>query len=181
MKTIIVTGCARSGMTLMMHVLFKGGYPCYYGWPAFEKLGKIDWNEANGTAVKLVDTQMRFPPKGEYYVIRTVRDTRQQALSTCKFAAVFMKQKADYRDEFIDKIENIIKRDYELINTWAALQKDMVTVHFEEILKDPVRVIQQINERWELNLNLFDAIGAVIKRKPENYPGLLELTFLKKK
>lgn len=87
MKTVLVCGCARSGLSLTMQLLYKGGYPCFGEYPAFEdyEIGQINYTENIGKAIKLVDTQLQFPPTGAYYVIVLHRDFKEQAKSTVKF------------------------------------------------------------------------------------------------
>lgn len=121
MKTIIVTGCTRSGLTLMMQLLNKGGYPCFGTYPSFEdyQLGRIDWTKASGKAVKLVDGHLQFPPTGEYYVIMMRRDLDEQAKSVIKFMNAI--------GLHIDKSKrNIVrqglKRDLKIIHQWALRQ-----------------------------------------------------------
>ena len=85
-KTIIVAGITRSGLTLMMQILHKGGYPCFGNWPAFEgyNFGLIPWTLAKRRSVKLVDAQKQLPPPGDYHVIRLRRDLKQQTKSIIK-------------------------------------------------------------------------------------------------
>lgn len=171
-KTIIVAGCARSGMTLTMNLLHYGGYPCFGPPPAFEEyeVGRIDWNEANGKAVKLVDTHIQFPPTGEYLVILTKRDIKEQTRSTIKFMRMVAGVKMP-KDS--PKLAKSIVDDWYKIKKWAERQSKMIIVDFADTLRDPEGTVRQINELIGFELKP-EAVNCVIKRGPECYNEMLE-------
>ena len=54
MKTIVVAGFARCGLTLTMQLLDAAGLPCRGRYPDYEIAGDIPWGHAKGKVVKLV-------------------------------------------------------------------------------------------------------------------------------
>jgi hypothetical protein len=174
-KTIIVAGITRSGMTLMMQILYAGGYPCYGKMPSFEHLS-IDYSETRGKAIKLVDTHRRFPPVDEYYVIRMHRNIKEQAKSIIKFGNYF-----DMNVSTIDENNKILikslKHDYRIIDSWAEKQKKVVHIDFETLINKPKEAIEKIERQFDIKL-LPEAITAVIPRNTDCYDGLLEFKMI---
>lgn len=184
-KTIIVAGCTRSGMTLMMQILHAGGYPCYGPWPAFEvPLGTIDYKKAKGKAIKIVDTNKQLVPKGEYHVIMMHRDTLQQTKSMFKFlifldiikTGEFKKMGAaqilDIKKSIIDDIGKIEK--------WASQQKKVVHVNFEDLITSPQGTVENIQKVLGITLNE-KATSCIMPRGTDCYDGILEAAFFEKK
>ena len=88
--TILVAGCARSGLTMTMQMLDAGGFPCLGEYPDYEpyNFGGLPWEHARGKALKIPDAheqlQISSPPFDDYLVITPRRDLRQQAESSGK-------------------------------------------------------------------------------------------------
>ena len=175
-KTLIIAGCTRSGLTLMMQILYLGGYPCYGSWPAFEdyELGKIDYAEVSGKAIKVVDTQIQIPPAGEYYVIRLRRNLKQQSKSIIKFLR-YIGIPVD--KNIIHKLQKSFKKDYKIIDNWACKQKGFIIVNFEDLINNPKSVIDCLNDKYGLLLKP-EAANCVIKRGTDCYDGMLETKLL---
>lgn len=144
MKTIIVAGCARSGLTATMQMLYKGGYPCLGDWPAFENfpIGHIPWNRTNGHAVKVVATHIQFPPPGDYHVVRLVRDHKEQAKSMGKLLRTLANIPVTKDD--IRRIQKSLAGDYKKIDEWAQRQKSVITIQFGDIINHPHQVAEQL-------------------------------------
>ena len=172
MKTIIVAGCTRSGLTLMMQLLHTGGYPCFGTWPAFEnyELGCIPFSKVNGKAIKLVDSHLQFPPQGDYYIIRLRRDLKQQAKSIIKFMRLIGLPASN---KHIPQIIDSTKRDYLKIDKWAKTQSGMIIVDFEDMINKPKEVLKRISEFIGYGLKEA-AISCVIERNTDCYPGMFE-------
>lgn len=177
MKTLIVTGCTRSGLTLMMQLLNRGGYPCLGTYPAFEdyELGRIDWSIANGKAIKLVDGHLQFPPKGDYHVIMMRRDLDEQAKSVIKFMK-FIGIQIDKSKRNIIKVG--LKRDLKIIHEWAIRQTGFIEIQFEHQLSNPTGVLKRITDMTGFVFDK-DACNVVVKRDSNCYNGMLELSMLK--
>ncbi len=87
MKTILILGMGRCGLTVTMQMLCAGGYPCYGAPPAFEvcNIDRIPFATLSGKAIKVLQPDNTFwPPKGEYHVITIQRDSQEQAKSMGK-------------------------------------------------------------------------------------------------
>lgn len=180
MKTIIIAGITRSGLTLTMQMLHAGGYPCLGTYPAFENylIGDIPWNETEGKAVKLVDTHVQFPKPGDYKVIRLKRDLTQQSKSQVKFLKYFgfPLPKSAYKD-FLKSLPN----DYKKIDSWAKKQSELITISFEDIINNPDEVINNLVDFIGVDLDKSKMKSVIIKRNSDCYNGLLELTMLDSK
>jgi hypothetical protein len=174
-KTIIVAGCTRSGLTLMMQILYAGGYPCYGNMPAFENLS-IDYSEIRGKAIKLVDTHRRFPPVDEYYVIRMHRNIKEQAKSIIKFGNYFGMNVSTI-DENNKILIKSLKHDYRIIDSWAEKQKKVVHVDFETLINAPKEAIEKIEKEFDIKL-LSKALSPIISRNTDCYDGLLEIKMI---
>lgn len=172
-KTIVVAGIIRSGLSLTMQILDKGGYSCMGEFPAYEdyEIGNIDFKENVGKAIKLVDTQTQIPPKGDYYVIRLRRDIKQQAKSMIKFMT-YLGLDPKSVDQLV--LRRSLLNDYKEIDSWVVKQKSYVYVDFEDLIKSPKETVEKIKKTLDIELDE-NAHTAVLKRDSDNYPGLLEL------
>lgn len=172
---IIVAGIARSGLTATIQMLNAGGYPCLGKYPAFEPftLGNIQWDIAEGKAVKLVDAQLQFPPVGKKYkIIYLSRDRKQQAKSTNKFVGVL-----GIPPIKLKKLIRSFKIDYKIIDTWAK-NHDVLRIKFEDLINRPMSTALKISGFTGGDLNTKKMCAAVIDRKPECGPELLELSMM---
>ena len=177
MKTIIVAGCTRSGMTMMMNVLYTGGYPCLGHPPGFEDYYQpgMSYEQLKGYAVKVVDTHNWFPPKGDYLVIRMDRNKDEQAKSIMKFIKHVLRlpiqrsQKAKVKASLLD--------DLKKIDQWASKQTKCITVSFESLILNPKQTIGKISN--EIGFRLSEkAIKAIIPRGTKCYNGMLEIKLI---
>jgi len=178
--TIIVAGCTRSGMTMTMQMLQAGGVPVVGKFPAFEEyeLGSIPWGDVQGKAVKLVDSHLHFPPDslGPYRVLLTTRNIVQQAMSTAKF----LKDQGFHLGIDQMRLRKSIERDNAAIREWAERQESVLHVQFEATLANTEAAAAKIRDFIgpEYSLDADRAAGAVIKRSPKCYPGLMETRWL---
>ena len=176
-KTVIVTGCARSGLTLTMNLLFYGGYPCFGGPPAFEEIQpkRSDWEKLTGTAVKLIDPQQgSFPPTGDYVVILTKRNFKEQTKSTLKF----IRAMGITAPKESPKMLKSIITDWEKIRVWAARQSKMEIFEFSDTLSDPIGAVYKLSQLIEFPLDI-RAMECVVKRGPECLNEMLELQIIR--
>lgn len=177
MKTIIVAGIARSGLTATMQMLNAGGYPCVGEYPAFEayQIGQVPVGILKGKAFKCVDTHLHFPNPGDYHVIRLRRNLKQQAKSSLKFLRM-LGQPVDRRA--VKQFEKSFPQDYRKIDSWAKRQKGVLEIDFENIILDPVEVAKRIAEFTGESLDIDKMASVIIKRGPECYDGMLELEMI---
>lgn len=179
--TIIVAGCTRSGMTMTMQMLHAGGVPVQGEFPAFEPfdMGTTPWGQVQGTAVKLVDAHLHFPPPDKrpgYRVILTTRNIVQQSQSMAKFLrAAGFQLSIDLKS-----LQRSLARDNAKIRQWAEQQESMLHLPFEDTLKAPDSTARKILDFIgpEFSLDTGRAAAVVVKRSPQCYPGMLEQRWL---
>lgn len=177
MKTIIIAGITRSGLTATMQMLDAGGYPCAGKYPSYEgfDIGEIPFKDLQGKAIKVVDTNMQFPPTGDYHVIRLRRNYKQQAKSMHKLLST---QIMHLPKSAIAKMEKSLPKDYVAIDAWAKRQKGLLELDFEEIITNPLAAAKKIATFIEYPL-FIDRMAAVIKeRSTDCYPTMLETTII---
>lgn len=174
MKTIIVAGIGRSGLTMTMQMLDAGGFKCTGNYPAYEPyhLGGIPFKECMGTAIKSIDTHLQYPPVGEYYVIRLKRDMKQQSKSMGKLLRILMGVSVTRED--VKNMRKNLPDEYAQIDRWVINQHKSIILNFEEILSDPKKTAEQIAEFIGEDLNIEKMANVVVDRSPKCYDGLLE-------
>ena len=177
MKTILVSGCTRSGLTLMMNILYTGGYPCFGNAPAFEdyEIGKINFQNQAGKAIKLVDTNKQFPPTGEYFIICMKRDTKQQAKSIIKFMRIVAG--LPLTKMHIPEIQKSIVNDYKIIDEWSKKQTGYMFINFEDLINKSEETIKLISEKIEFDLTKNSA-KCIISRNTNCLNDLLEIDLI---
>lgn len=173
MRTIIIAGITRSGLTATMQMLNAGGYPRLGTYPAFEEhaIDNINFEKEAGKAIKTIDTHHHFPPTGEYYVILLKRDHEQQAKSIIKFLRM-MGIPAQKRD--LLNIKKSIQPDYNKILSWAKRQKAYIEIRFEDIIMKPYLTAAKIENFVGKELNVLAMAEIIIERSPNCYPTMLE-------
>ena len=176
MKTIIVAGITRSGLTATMQMINSGGYPCLGEYPAFEPflLGEIPWTEAKGKAVKLVDTHFHFPPKSNNYkVILLKRDPKQQIKSMTKFLRYCgFNINASTKD-----LKKSIKTDYKKIESWSK-NYETLKHRFEDIIESPVESSERISKLIGVDMDVKKMANVIIKRSTACEKDMLELSMI---
>ncbi len=173
---LIVAGITRSGLSLTMQMLYAGGYPCEGEPPAFEEhvMGDIPWEKCKDRAVKLVDAHLDLPPDGPYDVLRLRRNPQEQARSYIKFSAAFGVPAVP-----ISKLVGSMRRDYVAIDKWASQHRTLM-LEFEDLITDPGGSALMLREWTGRPLRVDRMAACVVKRRPECYPGLLELSLIEK-
>jgi hypothetical protein len=176
LPTVIVAGCARSGLTLTMHMLAAGGFPVVGEFPGFEPydIGKTPWNECHGKAVKLVDSQLHLPPPGDYMVIECQRDNVEQAKSTAKFLrALGFQLPIDQ-----EALRRSIDSDKLTIAKWTASQPRVMYQQFEEAVTKPLTAARNLRDFLKANLDIEAMARAVVPRGPKCCKELIEARWL---
>lgn len=180
--TVLVCGIARSGLSLTMQMLQAGGYPCLGEPPAFEEygVGQIPWPKCAGRAVKVVDTQLQFPPAGRYCVLRLRRNFLEQARSFNKWMGALSRMAPSP----VSRIAASFRADYEAIDAWAAKQSSVLILAFEDLVCQPKTSAQvlagKIAEFDGTQLDVEAMAECVLPRPPTCFPGLLELDLLRR-
>jgi hypothetical protein len=159
----IVSGLPRSGTSLMMQLIDKGGIPALKdeiriadednpkGYYEFEPVKKTkedpSWlKRAPGTVVKMVYRLLYdLPPEYNYRVIFTRRKLEEVIASQNVMLERSGKQGGGLPDE---KLLGVFRAEIDKSNKWLAEQPNfqVLYVNYNEIVKDPAPQVAQINE-----------------------------------
>jgi hypothetical protein len=177
---VLVLGQTRSGTSLLMQMLARGGVSCIGQYPAFEDRGIFTekfLRSMGRHAVKLIDPwNYTLPDELRGVVLCTRRNTAEQAKSYVKFGRALglpldASQAAEWEQSFIAR-----QPELELLAAHHAIDGPLV-LDFETVLKRPLESAMAIAERIPGFMPLA-AKAAVIARSPQCYPGLLELRLI---
>ncbi len=174
----IVSGLPRSGTSLMMQMIDKGGTPALKdeirvadddnpkGYYEFEpvKQTKQDpsWLErAGGTVVKMVYRLLYdLPPDYSYRVIFTRRRLEEVIASQNVMLERSGKQGGGLTD---DKLLGVFRAEIDKSNRWLAEQPNFAVLYvdYNEMVKDPAPQVAKINEFLGGQLNT-EAMLAIV-------------------
>jgi len=166
----IVSGLPRSGTSMMMQMLDKGGIPAlidhirtadednpkgYYEFEAVKQTKKdATWlKDAPGKVVKMVHLLLLdLPPNRDYRVVFMRRDLKEVVKSQNKMLERNQKGGGDLPD---DKIIEVFKMQLAKVYKWVADHQNfkMLEVNYNDMLKTPEPVVVQINEFLDGNMN----------------------------
>jgi len=180
--TVLVMGCTRSGLSLMMQMIHASGYPCKGEPPAFEvyPMMEIPWEDIGGFAVKVVDADTQLPPAGHRAkIIRMTRDLKEQAKSIQKFTGFLMGiQIAECTEELVESL----KVSYAKIDQYLKIENaDTLVVPFEKLIQYPrytARRVDKYIRGYVSEVRVEDMQNVVRHRNPGCYPGILEMDLL---
>lgn len=179
-----VTGCTRSGTSLMMRMLMVGGIPPYHdpgsdiAYETRRVFGLPDdagWLEdCRGMAVKLLDLHhgMPLPPAKPYRFILMARDPVQQAASMRKFMRELGGMQIDAESD--PEVARSIQRDQKTIERHIRQRGPVLKVRFEDVFGDPKGTAARVARFCDDELDAEVMAGVVCDRPPECFPGLLE-------
>lgn len=172
---IIVAGITRSGLTLTMQMLNAGGCKCVGEYPGFEKyqIGCIPWSELSNCAVKLVDSHLQMPPKGNYKVIRLSRNMKQQVKSFNKFSSAFGLPPISEK-----KLIKSFRKDYKLIDKWVKKQDDFMFLEFEDLINKKSEQAVKLRDFLGIEMDISAMTSCVADRDTDCYQGFLELELI---
>ena len=172
--TVIVTGFARCGTTMMMRMLHNAGLPVIAdSFASFEANtfshpnATIDWSQFAGHAIKVLDPhRWTFPATANIRFLFMRRDPRQQAKSQAKLLADSGIQTTRQHRK---AIEASLRRDY----NGVYLRHPTLYVDFERVLRQPVHEAFLIAQFLDLpELNPVTMAAVVEARKPDCLPTL---------
>lgn len=179
-----VTGCARSGTSLMMRMLEAGGIePLCNRRTAYETDLIFDtsyqWlDQAEGKSVKLLDLQRHLPiPHREWRFILLHRDPVEQVRSTMKFVTLMYGLPADETD--LSQSARDIERDVRTIRDHISKRGPALDVHFERLLADPEKEAARVARFCDLDCSPDSLAEVVIPRDPKCWPSLMEFDLMK--
>jgi hypothetical protein len=159
-EIIVVSGLPRSGTSLMMQMLARGGVEVVTdavreadvdnprGYYEFERVKKIKVDatwlpEARGKAVKLVSQLLYDLPCSEQYrIIFMERDLDEVLLSQEKMLAR-LKRRANPRDQ----IKPAFTRHLEQLREWFAAQRhiEVLDVRYDDLIDRPEQQAGRVN------------------------------------
>lgn len=174
----IVSGLPRSGTSMMMQMLDKGGIPAlidhvrtadednpkgYYEFEAVKQTKKdASWlANAPGKVVKMVHLLLLdLPPNRDYRVVFMRRDLKEVVKSQNTMLERNQKGGGDLPD---DKIIEVFKMQLAKVYKWVADHKNfkMLEVNYNDMLKTPQPVVAKIDQFLDGHLNT-DAMLNVI-------------------
>ena len=159
----VVSGLPRSGTSLMMSMLDKGGIPPIQdgvrtadednpkGYYEFERVKKIATDKAwlpdcRGKAVKMISRLLIELPPGFNYKVLWMRRNIEEIIASQKKMLV---RRGKYDDSVSDEdVRRMLLRHVEKTLIWVKEHDyiDMVFVHYNTLVADPAEQIALINE-----------------------------------
>jgi len=178
---IIVTGLPRSGTTLMMKMLYKGGVEVVADTRvAFEDIrptylpeDSSFLDECDNKAIKVLDPlRCRLPYGPHYKFILMKRDPKEVARSQAKFLY-------GNRNAKTNKSAREIKKAWYdtllLLNRYP--DSEVLVVRFEDLLMTPASESDRIRTFLGVPMDIYKMSECVLKRGPECLPQLAEFGF----
>jgi hypothetical protein len=166
----IVSGLPRSGTSMVMKMLEAGGIPPltdnirtadtdnpkgYYEFERVKKLrdGDVSWlPEAQGKAVKVIAALItHLPSKYEYRVLFMRRNIHEILASQSKM----LENRGEESKADDDTMKDLFQKHLIKVRGWMNNQPNLIylDIDYNEILKDPVPYISQINHFLGGNLD----------------------------
>lgn len=177
----VVTGLPRSGTTLMMRMLYRGGLQVVCeNKTAFEDVRTVQKSipielmlECDNKAIKILDPLRHRPPYEPHYrFILMTRDPKELLRSHAKW------EKGN-RDWPVLKTPREVKKD--LYDTKLLIDRyphsEVLVVRFEDILIAPMTVSLAVASFLKKEMNIVAMASCVHKRSPECLPHLAEWDF----
>lgn len=166
---VLVCGLGRCGSSLTMQMLHAGGFPVFGDWPAFEpetvglnRQMDVLLPALAGRAAKILDPRRSKWPEGfKARVIWLDRDSREQARSQTKMMAMLGGVRLSGQDWRKVREQLLIDRElsFPIFNGLPLLR-----VRFEDTLKHPAKVADNISAFLQTELDRQKMIDCVIKR-----------------
>ncbi len=159
----IVSGLPRSGTSMMMQMIDKGGIPALTdhvrradednpkGYYEFEPVKRTkqdpSWLErARGKVVKMVYRLLYDLPEGYHYRVVFMRRKLEEVIaSQNKMLERLGKQGGGLSDE---KLVEVYRAEIDKCNKWLAEQPnfEVLYVNYNEVINDPVPQVSRLNE-----------------------------------
>jgi broad-specificity NMP kinase len=174
---IVVSGLPRSGTSMMMRILEKGGVSILTdnvrkadndnlkGYYEFEKVKQLDrdrsWlNSAEGKAVKIISALLKhLPPDHQYKVIFMKRDIDEILASQKKMMERRGEKPEKVPDEMMGGLfEKHLKETKEWLNENSI---ETLYVNYNDVLEEPLPHLRRVNEFLSKDLDLENMVGVV--------------------
>jgi hypothetical protein len=169
---IVVSGLPRSGTSLVMNMLSKGGIELVtdkvrkadidnpYGYFEFQRVKKIKsdflWlDQCGNKAVKIVSPLLyNIPTDGKYKVIFVRRNLKEVMISQLKMVQRISPAKNTNDSPGELELENIYKKHLKKIETWLIANKiDTLFLTYSDIIKISIENAEKIGCFLEKKLN----------------------------
>ncbi len=172
----IVAGCARSGSSLVMQMLDRGGVSCFGEFPAYEdprtaNLHNQTWLQPGRAHKVLCPPLLRDAPPPQALYVWMERNATQQARSQVKFMRA-MGVSALVSGANLERVAESIRRDNQTFRD-AVRADRLLVIRFEDLLRSPEATAKSISQFLGAGDPAAMA-AAVIPREPECFDGLLE-------
>lgn len=182
-KNYIISGLERSGTSMLMQILYNGGYPIesdekrqpdknnpkgYFELEGGKIINKLiektfPFEQYKGKIIKITAYGLKYLPKGDYVIIYSERNIEEILDSMEKMAQITDENRAETKDVFL-KLNSYIKEQ-------IAQRSDcnVLFVNYNEILTNPDDNIREIYEFLQQdNANLQAMINTVDKKLYRN-------------
>jgi hypothetical protein len=159
-KNYIVSGLERSGTSMLMQILYNGGYPVesdekrqpdennpkgYFELEGGKIINKLmernfPFDRYKGKIIKITAYGLKYLPQGDYVIIYSERNIEEILDSMEKMAQITDENRAETKDVFL-KLNSFIKEQ-------IAQRSDcnVLFVNYNEILTNPSDNIKEIND-----------------------------------
>ncbi|KAA0002761.1 MAG: sulfotransferase domain-containing protein [Thermoplasmata archaeon] len=180
MVNYIVSGIERSGTSMMMQILYKGGAPVafddsrppdyhnpkgYYeleGGKVISKLmeGNFPFEKYDEKFIKITAYGLKFLPEGNYKIIYMVRDIEEVMDSMEKMSGPIDREKEKPLFEKLNEFSlNLMEKRKDI---------DYIVVNYRDVIKNPQKEIERINQFLGGMLDVKSATQAVDPRLYRN-------------
>jgi len=173
MVNYIVSGIERSGTSMMMQILYRGGAPVafdssrkpdyhnpkgYYeleGGKIISRLmeGSFPMEKYDGRFIKITAYGLRFLPEGEYKIIYMVRNLDEILDSMEKMSGPVDREKEKPLFEKLNRFTIDLMEKREDI--------EYIVVNHRNVIQNPRKEIERVNDFLDGMLNVDEAVKAV--------------------
>lgn len=180
MVNYIVSGLERSGTSMMMQILYRGGAPVAFdnsrkpdyhnpkgyfeleGGKIISRLmeGTFPLHKYEGKFIKITAYGLKFLPKGEYKIIYMTRNIDEILDSMEKMCGPINREEEKPLLEKLNRVIIKMMDDREDI--------DYIIVKYNDVIRNPRKEIERVNEFLGGMLNVDEAVKAVDPRLYRN-------------
>ena len=159
-KNYIVSGLERSGTSMLMQILYNGGYPVaadkkrpadennpkgYYeleGGKIINKLiqNQFSFDEYKGKIIKITAYGLKYLPTADYNIIYSERNIEEILDSMEKMAQITDENRNETKEVFL-KLNSFIKKQIK-----ERSDCNVLFVNYNRILEDPDQHIKEIHD-----------------------------------
>ena len=184
-EIVVVSGLPRSGTSMMMQILEKGGInPLtdyersadthnphgYYEYEPVKKLANdASWMpKAEGKAVKIIAQLLPYlPPKHRYKIVLMDREISEVLISQ---QIMLGKTREEAIRNYPFKMAQTFYEQIEKVHRWVDKQPyvDLIVIKYQEAIENPEDTIHKINDFLEREMNTSAMLSAIDKKLYRN-------------